>query len=36
MFYRVNELQFNASVSRQDPGFARLLLEQFGGAHHFP
>jgi Mn-containing catalase len=33
MFYHVKELQFNARVSRPDPGFARLLLEQFGGAN---
>jgi len=33
MFYHIKELQFNARVSRPDPGFARLLLEQFGGAN---
>ena len=33
MFYHVKELQFNARVSQPDPGFARLLLEQFGGAN---
>src|SRR3954451_9156073 len=33
MFYHVKELQFNARVSRPDPGFATLLLEQFGGAN---
>jgi len=33
MFYHVKELQFNARVSRPDPSFARLLLEQFGGAN---
>jgi Mn-containing catalase len=33
MFYHVKELQFNARVSRPDPAFARLLLEQFGGAN---
>lgn len=33
MFYHVKELQFNARVSRPDPGFASLLLEQFGGAN---
>jgi len=31
MFYHVKELQFNARVSRPDPRFATLLLEQFGG-----
>ncbi|GGH69768.1 Mn-containing catalase [Filimonas zeae] len=33
MFYHVKELQFNARVSKPDPGFATLLLEQFGGAN---
>ena len=33
MFRHVKELQFNARVSRPDPVFARLLLEQFGGAN---
>lgn len=33
MFYHVKELQFNARVSRPDPKFAALLLEQFGGAN---
>lgn len=33
MFYHVKELQFNARVSRPDPAFATLLLEQFGGAN---
>lgn len=33
MFYHVKELQFNARVSKPDPVFARLLLEQFGGAN---
>ncbi|MBE2240584.1 MAG: manganese catalase family protein [Caldilineaceae bacterium] len=33
MFYHVKELQFNARVSQPDPAFARLLLEQFGGAN---
>jgi Mn-containing catalase len=33
MFYHVKELQFNARVSKPDPKFARLLLEQFGGAN---
>lgn len=31
MFHHVKELQFNARVSKADPRFARLLLEQFGG-----
>lgn len=31
MFYHVKELQYQAKVSRPDPKFARLLLEQFGG-----
>jgi Mn-containing catalase len=31
MFYHVKDLQFNARVSAPDPGFARLLLQQFGG-----
>src|SRR5919199_5541203 len=33
MFYHVKELQFNARVSGPDPRFARLLLQQFGGAN---
>lgn len=33
MFYHVKELQFNARVSKPDPRFAGLLLEQFGGAN---
>jgi len=33
MFYHVKELQFNARVSKPDPKFANLLLEQFGGAN---
>jgi Mn-containing catalase len=33
MFYHVKDLQFNAQVSRPDPRFASLLLEQFGGAN---
>lgn len=33
MFYHVKELQFNARVSKPDPIFARLLLEQFGGSN---
>jgi Mn-containing catalase len=31
MFYHVKDLQYQARVSRPDPQFARLLLEQFGG-----
>jgi Mn-containing catalase len=33
MFHHVKELQFNARVSRPDPRFATMLLEQFGGAN---
>ena len=33
MFYHVKYLQYNARVSAPDPRFARLLLEQFGGAN---
>jgi Mn-containing catalase len=33
MFYHVKELQFNARVSKADPRFASLLLEQFGGGN---
>lgn len=33
MFYHVKELQFDARVSHPDPRFARILLEQFGGAN---
>lgn len=33
MFHHVKELQFNARVSKADPKFARLLLEQFGGGN---
>lgn len=33
MFYHVKDLQFDARVSRPDPVFARLLLEQFGGTN---
>ena len=33
MFYHLKELQFNAKVSRPDPAFATLLLEQFGCAN---
>jgi Mn-containing catalase len=31
MFHHIKELQFNARVSKPDPKFARLLLQQFGG-----
>ena len=31
MFYHIKDLQFNARVSRPDPVFANILLEQFGG-----
>ncbi|HYG15220.1 MAG TPA: manganese catalase family protein [Bacteroidia bacterium] len=31
MFYHVKDLQFNARVSKPDPRFARILLDQFGG-----
>lgn len=33
MFYHYKELQFNARVSRPDPAFATILLEQYGGAN---
>jgi len=33
MLHHVKELQFNARVSKPDPRFARLLLEQFGGSN---
>lgn len=33
MFYHSKELQFKARVSRPDPRFARLMLEQFGGGN---
>lgn len=33
MFYHVKELQSNARVSKPDPVFAILLLEQFGDAN---
>jgi Mn-containing catalase len=33
MFYHVKELQFNARVSKPDPRFASMLLEQFGGGN---
>jgi Mn-containing catalase len=31
MFHHIKELQFNARVTKPDPKFATLLLEQFGG-----
>jgi len=31
MFHHVKELQFDAKVSKPDPRFASLLLDQFGG-----
>lgn len=33
MFHHIKELQFNARVSKPDPKFAAILLEQFGGAN---
>lgn len=33
MFIHCKELQYNARVSKPDPRFARLLLEQFGGGN---
>ena len=33
MFHHVKDLQFNARVSKPDPRFAALLLEQFGGGN---
>ncbi|HZW38764.1 MAG TPA: manganese catalase family protein [Ignavibacteriaceae bacterium] len=33
MFHHVKELHFNARVSKPDPRFAALLLEQFGGGN---
>lgn len=31
MFHHSKDLQFNARVSKPDPYFANILLEQFGG-----
>src|ERR1700760_1284460 len=31
MFQHIKDLQFDARVSRPDPRFARMLLDQFGG-----
>jgi Mn-containing catalase len=33
MLHHLEELQFNARVSRPDPRFGNLLLEQFDGAN---
>lgn len=33
MFQHIKDLQFNARISRPDPAFARLLLDQFGGGN---
>jgi len=33
MFHHVRELQFNARITKPDPKFAALLLEQFGGGN---
>ena len=33
MFHHIKDLQFNARVSKPDPRFATILLEQFGGAN---
>ncbi len=33
MFHHVKQLQYDARVSRPDPRFATLLLEQFGGGN---
>jgi Mn-containing catalase len=33
MFHHVKELQFKARVSKPDPRFASLLMEQFGGGN---
>ncbi|MEX2174758.1 MAG: manganese catalase family protein [Pirellulaceae bacterium] len=33
MFQHIKDLQFDARVSRPDPKFARLLLDQFGGGN---
>ncbi len=33
MFYHSKELHFKARVSKPDPRFARLMLEQFGGGN---
>jgi Mn-containing catalase len=33
MFQHIKDLQFDAKVSRPDPRFARMLLDQFGGGN---
>src|SRR5690349_8452709 len=33
MFHHAKELQFDARVTKPDPRFARMLLEQFGGGN---
>ena len=33
MFHHIKDLQFDARVSKPDPRFANLLLEQFGGGN---
>src|SRR3954468_10167490 len=33
MFHHVKELQFKARVTKPDPRFASLLMEQFGGGN---
>src|SRR6187402_3718572 len=33
MFRHIKDLQFDARVSKPDPRFAKLLLEQFGGGN---
>src|SRR3982750_2873425 len=33
MFQHIKDLQFDARVSRPDPRFANMLLEQFGGGN---
>jgi Mn-containing catalase len=33
MFQHIKDLQFDARVSKSDPHFARLLLDQFGGGN---
>ena len=33
MFQHIKDLQFNARVSRPDPRFANMLLDQFGGGN---
>lgn len=33
MFHHIKQLQFNARITKPDPRFAALLLEQFGGGN---